>query len=176
MIALTGALSVFNSLVTNWKLVLIGAVALGLTFTTFEWRHTATLLKTEKVAHATDIASYKAAQTEAEAKVTAEKTAIIQENTEKANEADANYASLLATYHANLMRGKANQGVRGGPSSGQPPYTSQGSNGPGTSTDIPFTISTDDANICAINTARLQSAHDWALTLGDDTNGKVPTH
>lgn len=179
-IALLGFLNMFSGLpaflAANWKYVLVAVLALGLVFTTHEWQHTSALLKTEKAAHAADVLAVKTASTQAQAKIAAEKAAIVQQNTEKANEADAAYASLLATYHSNLLRSEAASGVRSGPSGGQSANSAQGPNGSGASPVLPsitsaLTISADDANICAVNTARLQTAHDWAMQLGT-TDGK----
>lgn len=173
-VALLGFLNIFSGLgpflLANWKYVVVAVLALGLAFTTHEWQHTSQLLKTEKASHAADIAAVKKASSDAQAKIVAEKAAIVKQNTEKANEADAAYTTLLATYHAGLLRYEANPGVRGGPSGSQSTNSTQGSNGPGASpvvSSATITISTDDGNICAINTARLQTAHAWALNLTD---------
>jgi hypothetical protein len=175
-IAVLGFLNIFSGLgpwlAANWKYVLVGLLAFGLIFITHEWQHTSQLLKTEKAAHAADIKAYKDASALAQQKVDAEKAELAKENQEAASAADKNYSALLVTYHANLLRYSASQGVRSGPSGGQPDSTPQSVDGPskGPVVSSALVISADDANTCAINTARLQAAHDWALTLPGVTN------
>lgn len=124
----------------------------------------------EKAAHAADIKSYKDAQAVAERRAAEIKSNLEKENKEKANAADANYSALLSKYRANLVRFQAAQSVPSRPSGGQQDGTTPSYNGPSYSSNIPdgsITITNKDADICAVNTARLQAAHDWAETLKD---------
>lgn len=149
-----------------WKFYLIGLFGLAAVGTTYEWQHTTVQLKTEKASHAADIKSYKDAQADAEDKIIAKTDELNKQSEERANAADKSYAKLLASYRANLVRFKANQGVRGGPGDSQLTQAPEGVDGPSTGSDVPsITITLNDAQVCATNTARLQTAHDWALTL-----------
>ena len=146
-----------------WKMILI-AVLLAVNILSYnEWQHTADLLKTEKATHAADIKAYKDAQAQAEAKAAEIKKALLEESKAKADEADRNYTTLYSMYRTNLLRYQALAGTRSGPSGDSHSGTSEVLDGPGSSTLVPVT--TEDLNICAINTARLQSAHEWALNL-----------
>lgn len=179
MIALTGLMSIINSLApffaTYWKYILAGCLALGLVFTTHEWQHTSGLLKTEKATYNTLVTNVTAASKLAQQKADAEKAQLQQQNVQKASDADANYTNLLTTYHALLLRNEATQGVRSGPSGGQSNSPAKGVDGSGQGPIIPpittFTMTDNDANICVENTARLQAAHTWALSL-EPANGK----
>lgn len=162
------------SLKTYWKLYLVGLVIALLSGSSFMWHHDAGLLKTEKAAHAADIKSYKDAQVTAQAKVDADRVLLLKQSKDKANAADKNYGNLLATYRANLLRFQASQGIGKGPGSAPDGNATPGVDGPGASSLIPqgatIAITTDDAGICATNTARLSAAHDWALQLGKKTD------
>lgn len=168
--------AIFTSIQMYWKLYLVGLIVLLLTGSSFMWHRDADLLRTERTAHAADIKSYKTAQAEAEAKATQEKIKLAQQSKDNANAADKNYSTLLASYHANLLRYQAAKGIGSGPIGSQLASAPQGSDGPSTGAILSesIAISTDDANICSVNTARLQSAHDWALQLGKTPNDQKP--
>lgn len=141
--------------------------------TLYEWNHTSALLKTEKAAHSTDIANFKKAQADANTAAQAEKTRLDKESKASATKADAQYSTLLGQYRINLLRYQANQSGTKPTVNYQLPTPSSGY-GPGAGTiisDVPggvLSISLDDANICAINTARLSAVHDWAISLPKD--------
>ncbi|CAM6031248.1 unnamed protein product [Sphagnum compactum] len=150
---------------------LIGVLFLGLVFTYHEWEDTKASLKIEKASHAADIASYKKAQADANAEAVKEKQELLTQSKAEAHEADANYTTILNGYKSNLLRYKQQTSGSRTQSASTSQYsdTTQDSNGSSTSSVVPqITITTDDANICAINTARLQAAHDWALQLEKD--------
>lgn len=156
----------------HWKTCLIAVLLALQTLTVYEWQHDHNLLKIEKVAHQADINSYKQAQKDAQDKVNTEKKQLQQESKVKADAADQNYSSLLTKYRANLLRYEAIKGNSSGSDSGQYIDSTESGNGPSSSSDIPatVTISGKDAEICAVNTARLQSVHDWAIHLEDKPN------
>lgn len=144
----------------------VGVLVLSNAFTYAEWRHTSAVLAREKTAHALDISNFKATQIAANTQAEAIRDLLIQESKTRATQADANYATLFTKYRASLVRYAAYQGSASQADHNQLPAT-QGSDGPSTSTELPgtLTITGGDAEICAINTARLQSVHDWAVNL-----------
>lgn len=166
----TGLGSFFSGLFANmikyWQYWLIGLLIVGNLFNGGEWRHTNAMLIKERAAHAADIASFKKAQADADTKAQTERAVLLKESKANAAQADANYTTLLSSYHASIMRYKAPQGTARGRSDNQL-STTQGGDGSSTSTELPstLTISGDDAQICAVNTARLQAVHDWAVSL-----------
>lgn len=132
----------------------------------YEWRNTNTNLIKEKAAHTKDIQDFRTAQIVANAKAVAVQAALKKESQADADQADANYSGLFAKYRANLVRYSTNQSATKQSDHYQLP-TAQGSDRPSQSTELPkvITITGDDAEICAVNTARLQAVHDWALDL-----------
>lgn len=137
------------------------------------WQDARTDLKAEKDAHAATIQEFKTKQEVANAVAETTKRLLIEGSKADAKQADANYASLLSKYNASLLRYQASQSGASRPDNYQLPAT-QGGDGPGTSTELPSTltpmspeiiISLVDAKICAVNTARLQAVHDWAVNL-----------
>lgn len=164
--------TVLTSVKKYWKIYLL-VFLVGLNFfTAYEWHKDHTALKTEKASHQADISSYKKAQADAQAKVTAEKEQLKVQSKEKADEADKNYSSLLDKYRANLLRYETHQGFSGKSSGSELSESTESGDGPGENSDVPatVTITGSDAQICAENTARLQSVHDWAIHLGDKPN------
>jgi hypothetical protein len=121
-------------------------------------------VKTCKEGRELDRSRYEAAQHEYEAKALSEKQAIEQRNRERAEEADANYGSLLAQYNAALVRRYASAGSESGRANLPGTVSSpSGSDGPSSSPVVPeVTITYEDAEICAENTARLKIAQEWA--------------
>lgn len=169
----TGIGNFFSGLIknieTHWQLWLVGLLIAGNIFTAWEWNHTTTALTKEKAAHAADIATFKRTQAEADTRAQMIKQTLQKEAKANADQADASYSNLLAQYHGSLLRYASSKGSAKQPSNSQL-STTQGSNGPSTNTELPatLTISGDDAQICAVNTARLQSVHDWATSLPKD--------
>lgn len=163
-----------KNIVQNWKIWLIGLLIAGNGFFSWEWRHTDGALIKERAAHAADINAFKQAQKEADAKASMERAVLLKESKANAAQADANYTSLLAQYHASLMRYAQGTGGSKRPGNNQLP-TTKGGDGSSTSTQLPaaITISGQDAEICAVNTARLQAVHDWATNLPKDTGVKT---
>ena len=146
-----------------WKeLVAVILIATNIFFYN-SWQHTSDSLAAEKAVHAQDIASYRRAQADAQAKADATRARLLKESKEKADEADQNYTNLYAMYRTNLLRYQALASSRSGSSGDSHSGTPEVLDGPGASTLVPVTA--EDLNICAINTARLQSAHEWALNL-----------
>jgi len=81
---------------------------------------------------------------------------------EQASIADSNYRTRIDEYKRLLAKARS-----GGSASG-PTGEDRGaglSEGAGAGSDLSFRISTDDALICARNTAKLQAAVEWAATL-----------
>lgn len=152
----------------NWMYVVPVLLIAANCGTLYEWQHTSGLLKTERAAHAADNATFKNAQADANKKADAERDRLNKESKASATKADANYSDLLVKYRANLVRYQANQ------NSGSQSYNYQlpasassdgSSSGPDLLAGPSIRISIDDANVCAINTARLTAVHDWAIAL-----------
>lgn len=174
---LSNVLGILNTalkfVVKHWQLSLVVVLAVGNIVGFTGWQHTDQALKAERAAHQADIKTYKDAQTKADAAAKAQEQSIINESKVKANAADANYSGLLAKYNASLLRYRTDQGGSQS-ASGHQGDNSQGQVAP--STDGPsgssgLFITLKDAQICATNTARLVAAHDWAIHLGDNTDG-----
>ncbi len=167
--------ALWASVVKYWQYYLIGLLAAGNILSYHEWQTTKGQLALEKASHATDVATFKQAQADALARAEAQKKALIAVSEAKANAADQSYSALYAEYRANLLRYKADTGKGSGPVAGEHSDPAQSVDGPSSGTVVPpvsgtITITAEDANICAVNTARLQTAHDWALKLKDSIN------
>jgi len=146
-----------------WIYYVIGGLVAFSIITSLGWSHAHTKLVAEKLAHQTDITNFRNTQALANANAKAEADRLEKEGTDKANAADKNYSTLLAEYHSNLLRFKANQSHPGQAGNSEL-QTTQSSNRPSSDTNL-LTITLDDAQICATNTARLQAVHDWAVGL-----------
>lgn len=115
----------------------------------------------EKLAHKADIASYKTAQEQAEQRVQDTKTKLEQESKQNATEADTKYASLLSKYRLSIKQSTQSTSSGTGSSEDDVPKSSDG---PSTGSEL-LTITEEDADICAVNTARLQVVQEWATSL-----------
>jgi hypothetical protein len=156
--------ALFNSITTYWKYWLVGlliAVQLG---TLYGWHYDHEALIKERASHQLDITNFKNAQKAADTKEQTIKTQLQTESKAAKNEADTSYGALLKQYDASLLRYATHPSGPVQPSNNQLPAT-QGSNGPSQSANLPatLTITGDDGQVCADNTARLQASHDWAL-------------
>lgn len=152
----------FAWLVKAWPQVLLVLVAFTITFGT-GWYVTGVRLDAEKAARLEDKATYRAAQSEYEAKALKEKIEKEAEYDRISKKHDAAYGDLLTQYRAALVRYKATQGTNGGynlPSASEAP-----SGADGTSGDTILPVSEADLLICATNTAKAKIAHDWATEI-----------
>jgi len=162
----------FTNIQKYWRFYLPVLMAVIMIGEGFGWSHEHTLLVKERTAHQQDITNFKKAQADANANAQAEKVILQKESKANADQADAKYSTLLAQYHANLLRYKASQGGTGQASNSELSPTQSG-DGPSTGSELSaavggnssgsLVISEGDAQICAVNTARLQAVHDWAL-------------
>lgn len=154
-----------QSMIKYWYLWIIGLLLAANGLTGWQLKHTTAALKTEVAAHIKDINDFKTAQAEANTKAQAITDTLTKRSKDDATKADANYSNLLTQYRSNLLRYSASKGGTSQPGNNQLP-TAQGGNGPSDGTQLSsITISQDDAGICAVNTARLQAVHDWAIGL-----------
>lgn len=128
------------------------------------WCNSTSKLQTEKASHIQDIQTFKNAQKLADDNANKIRKDLEQKAKDESEKADKSYSGLLSQYHTSLLRYKANQSgsVRPGDSKLS---TTESFDRPGESPDFSIKISVDDANVCAENTARLQLAHDWAVSL-----------
>ncbi len=147
---------------------IIGLLVCSNLFTYTGWHLADSALKHERSVHMQDNLAFESGQMAADIRAQAIKDQLIKEAKANATQADANYANLLAQYHASLLRYQAHQGATK-PADNHRLPTPQGGDRPGESTQLPetvnITITNEDAEVCAVNTARLQAVHDWAVTL-----------
>jgi len=155
---------------------LVAGFAVAALISSIGWRVTSLSLEAEKSGRAADKAVYEAAQQMAKAKALEEKQKIEKEYNEKAKKADAIYDALLAKYSSAVVRYKANQSpaIRADlpASSG----SAEGADRPGRDSEFyeGFFVRMADAQVCAVNTARLQSAREWALSISTDKTKENP--
>src|SRR6185503_173368 len=120
-----------------------------------------------EVKYTAEIAQIKQKSAESEALAWRQKNDAEKKYRDNAQKADTNDAALRSKYDAALLRlAKAQRPTsQAGASTG--PSLSQGSDGPGGSTELPeeLTITFEDAKICAVNTSRLEAVHDWATSI-----------
>lgn len=116
---------------------------------------------------AVDRAAYAHAQETARTNALAAAAKKDAENEKKADDADTRYADLSARYRAASLRYAAAQSPAGRADLSETPKIAESVDGPREPAVIPagnIIIPQEDALICADNTARLQAAHEWALT------------
>ncbi len=156
-----------NNLKSNWKVYAVLSLIALQAGTFYGWQHTNDLLVAERYAHTNDIINFKKAQQDANDNAQRIKQTLQQEAQANASQADARYANLLVQYRASIVRYQTAQSAASPTYYSQLP-TPQGGNGPSASPVVPdssssISITLNDANICAVNTARLQAIHDWAI-------------
>jgi hypothetical protein len=146
----------------------IALLGIFATVQTFRLQSTAEKLEAERLGRASDRKEYQRAQAEATANALSEKMKKEAEYAAKADESDARYADLSGQYRAAVLRYQAAQRASRGTDLPRATDATQGFDSPGGGAVIPagdILIPQADALICAENTARLQSARDWALSL-----------
>lgn len=148
-----------------WYVPVIGLLLTTNMITNTQYKHVKSQLVAEQVAHKLDNENFKQAQALADKQAKDKEELLKKESKANAEKADASYSTLLGKYNASLLRYKTNQSGTIQPDYHQLP-TPQGSDGPSPSPQFSSTISItiDDAQICAVNTARLQAVHDWATS------------
>lgn len=152
----------------HWRIGLFAIALLALTIQTFRLVSTQGALEAETAGRREDAARYAQAQAEAAAIALTAKMKKEAEYAAKAEQADARVDDLGQRYHAAVLRYQAAQ--RSGRATDMPgtAQSAESSDGPGGSPVIPLgniLIPENDAFVCATNTARLQAAHEWALSL-----------
>lgn len=127
-----------------------------------------------------DQKAYKAEQQEAAAIAYRNALEVERKNAERAQQADAAYATLSSQYRASVLRLQAAQRTNLPTNLSATPNSTGSVDGPDPSAVVPeyptdLTVSTEDALICADNTARLLAARSWALstTTSPETNSSV---
>lgn len=124
-------------------------------------------LAVEKAVHETDIANFRAAQALANAMRLAELDQLKSTYRSIRDEADRHSASMLDGYHSLVMRLPAapagtDRGDAGGGAALPHTGLSEGADRPGGDSVV---LARADADICAVNTGRLEAAHAWAARL-----------
>ena len=121
---------------------------------------------TEKALRKADQESYKAAQAKAEANALMAKAKQEKIDRDNAEKADASYRALLSKYNASLVHFAQSQRATSYANMSGQAKSPEVFNRPSADTFIPQTVNItfDDAQVCAENTARLQAAHDWAVS------------
>lgn len=160
---------ILGNLQKYWKYVILGLSVLLNFGLAWGWSSSHQALTKEKAAHQLDINNFKSAQALANKNAQAEALSLKKAGQDAASKADKSYSTLLSRYHSSLLRYGANQSGSGKAGNSELQSTQSGT-GPSSSTDLPptITITGSDAQICAVNTARLQSVHDWAVELNKD--------
>ncbi len=151
-------------------LLAFGMMGIFATVQTFRHQSAVAELETERLGRASDRKEYQWAQAEATAAALSAKMKKEAEYAAKADEADARYADLSGQYRAAVLRYQAVQRAAGGidlPGGAEP---AERADGPSEGAIIPvgeILIPQGDALICAENTARLEAARAWALSIGE---------
>lgn len=161
--------TVWASVRKYWRYYLPVFLVILQALTAFGWYREHGSLQHEQAVHQADIKSYKDAQAQATAQAEQLKKQFTLASKVQADEADQNYSNLYNKYRTVLLRYQATSGSPRPTSNSEPGGATQSANGPGESADV--LITAEDADTCAVNTARLQAAHDWAIKLGDKPNG-----
>lgn len=165
MNALPFALSTLRA---HWKLIGAAFLLLALTIQTFRLSATQGALSAEKAGRQADLATYEKAQAQATSAALSAKLKKDAENAQKAEQADSRYADLSQQYRAAVLRHQAAQRQASGTDLPSLSESAESGDGPGGSPVIPLgniLIPENDAFVCATNTARLQAAREWALSL-----------
>lgn len=152
----------------HWRIGLFAIVLLALTLQTFRLGSTQGALEAETAGRRGDAARYAQAQAETAAIALTAKMKKEAEYAAHAEQADARADDLGERYHAAVLRWKAAQ--RSGRATDLPGTTesAESADRSGGSPVIPLgniLIPEADAFVCAANTARLQAAREWALSL-----------
>lgn len=120
-----------------------------------------------------EISQIKEASAESEALAWRQKNDLEAQYRQKATKADNDYTALNGKYQSSLLRYAGAHSARTASSSSYAVPTVK-PDGTSPDTDISkIVISLEDAQICAVNTARLQTAHDWALSISPDQSKSV---
>lgn len=114
-----------------------------------------------KAGRLADRESYKAAQAEATTIAVMAKAQEEKRNELKRQKADDDYRTLSAKYHDALGLYRATPRKARNPDLPRTPPPPEGTNGPGETAVVPVS----DLETCADNTARLEVARQWALSL-----------
>jgi len=146
-------------------------MSIGLVLMALGWTSTYNTLNKERDDHKQVVAqyeqtikNYKDAQTEANEKAEKERKRILKEAEVNEQIANRQYNDLLTQYRSSIVRYQQAAESGGERPSGGEHQAAQSGNGPSTSSGV-LTISMSDAEVCAINTARLIAVRDWAIKL-----------
>lgn len=157
-----------GTLRAHWKLIVLTLLLAVIGIQQLRVTGLKSSLSAERAGRALDRKEYERAQMEATASAYAAKI-----KTEKAYEAEREKADLAAAdlgkqYRAIVLRFAAAQRAGSGANLPQPAEASSRPDGPDRTAVLPvgqLMIPQADALICADNTARLEAARDWALSL-----------
>ena len=153
-----------------WREAIGGALLIALAVTAL-LLHAARSERDAAIAgRAADRAAYVAAQETARSNALAAAAKKDAENVKKADDADARYADLSAQYRTIGLRYAAAQSAAGRanlPATAEGTESANGPSGPAVVPSGDILIPQADALICADNTARLQAAHEWAVSLNE---------
>ena len=144
-----------------------GVLSLSLLFTSFMWYNTSNKLDKEKSAHFKTVAEFTIKQAQAEAMALETKIQLEEKYEKSRKESDAAYQSLSDKYRAAVLRYQKANTIRLPSAAGtsEDPSGSSIPDGPGGDTLV--SVKSDDLMICAINTARLVNAREWAISTLD---------
>ena len=155
---------------TYWREAIGGALLIALAVTALSL-HVARSERDAAISgRAADRAAYTAAQETARSNALAAAAKKDAENAKKADNADARYADLSAQYRAISLRYAAAQSAARHANLSAAAKGTESANRSGGPSVVPsgnILIPQADALICADNTARLQAAHEWAVSLNE---------
>lgn len=152
---------------TSWFSGVQTYITIGLLVTTLAasagWYVTGLRLDSCKSGRLADRAAYHQAQAEATALAIAAKAAEEKRNEERRQKADEDYRALSAKYHDALGLYKAAVRKASNPDLPREAPAPESPNGPGEGALV--LVPAGDLDTCADNTARLEVARQWALSL-----------
>jgi len=152
---------------SHWRLLVSVGLILLLIVQTFRLQNTQAALEAERAGRTADRSEYRRAQAEATANALADARKKEAENARKADAADVRADDLAARYRAlSLQYAAAQREARSTDLPGAA-QASPGADSPGGAPLVPLgsiLIPEVDALICATNQARLEAAHEWALS------------
>jgi hypothetical protein len=131
------------------------------------WFITSSKLSAERLGRANDRLLYEQAQQNATINALNEKLVKEAEYDKIKAKADADYSRLLDEFRATLVRYKAAKGTTGRDNLPSPADSPAVDARPGQDTFIP--VSESDLLICAENTAKALTAHEWAKSITDSS-------
>lgn len=161
-------LAILSTVRAHWKLAVMSLLLALCAIQSVRLSNTQLKLTAEREGRASDREATRLAMLAAEANAKADKLKWENFYAAKAKAADTRATGLAADYRAAVLRFESDQRKARTALAAASRSSSAVADGPGGYPELPegsILIPTNDALICATNTARLVSARKWALTL-----------